>query len=98
MVQIDAPDFFNEVLRRMPACAGADYEEAADRPGGGSRPEGAELLNYVRRLSRPPRNAASGLHVCKGNGTPIVDRQGGYEDILPRGLLKRATTFDVFHL
>jgi 5-methyltetrahydropteroyltriglutamate--homocysteine methyltransferase len=91
-VQIDAPEF-NEVY--ADARVRADYESRGIDPAR-FKAEGAQLLNHVAGVSRPP-GALLGLHVCKGNGTQSWIAEGGYEEIC-REVFKEADGFDVFHL
>lgn len=91
-VQVDAPEF-NEVY--ADARVRAEYESRGIDPAR-FKAEGAELLNYVAGVSRPP-GTRLGLHLCKGNGTQSWIAEGGYEDIC-REVFKRADDFDVFHL
>jgi len=72
----------------------AEYESRGIDPAR-FKAEGAELLNYVARVSRPPERG-SGCTYARATG-PIVDREAAYGGHLPRGL-KRADDFDVFHL
>jgi 5-methyltetrahydropteroyltriglutamate--homocysteine methyltransferase len=88
-IQFDAPEFLQAYVDESIRAGMEEQGISTDR----FITEGVDLLNAVADLP----GTCCALHICKGNYMSKWLATGGYEGFA-RGVFRRATNFDVFHL